>query len=247
MLERGVACPPSCSILVLGSSPKPFVSDTDSFNIADDRVLQRAQEVVDAYDAAVTACRGTPPFRPLLRMSATAGATHYDPATRTVVLIPYEALDPQRRAAMERFASIGTLGLSGQQQYVEVFNNLLVAHELGHWLQDVAQRPLNRWQAEYQANRLMVSFWRDHPAAPPAPSTEMRLANFIALSPPMRAALPDVPAADYESVFLATLGEIEGNPVAYAAWQKLMVRTAMAETPAPTFCKVVEEVWPSAG
>ena len=55
---------------------------------------------------------------------------------------------------MDRFAAIGTLGLSGREQYIqyiEVFNNLLVvAHELGHWLQEMAQRPLNRWQAEYR-------------------------------------------------------------------------------------------------
>lgn len=66
--------------------------------------------------------------------------------------------------AMDRFAAIGTLGLSGREQYSEIFHNLLVAHELGHWLQEVARRPLSRWQAEYEANRIMVAFWREYPA-----------------------------------------------------------------------------------
>ncbi len=67
---------------------------------------------------------------------------------------------------------VGTLGLSGREQYAEVFNNLLVAHELGHWLQEVAQQPLIRWQAEYDANQIMVACCRDHPAAFPAAPTE---------------------------------------------------------------------------
>ena len=52
----------------------------------------------------------------------------YDPEQRAVVLVPYELLDPARRAAMDRFGAIGTLGLSGREQYAEVFHDLLVAH-----------------------------------------------------------------------------------------------------------------------
>jgi len=60
-----------------------------------------------------------------------------------VILVPYEMPPPPRRAAINRFAAIGTLGLSGREQYIEVFKKLLVAHELGRWLQAIAQPPLN--------------------------------------------------------------------------------------------------------
>jgi hypothetical protein len=54
---------------------------------------------------------------------------------------------------------------------------------IGHWLQEIAQRPLSRWQAAYEANRIMVAFRRDHPAASEAASTDKRLANFVARAP----------------------------------------------------------------
>ena len=69
----------------------------------------------------------------------------------------------------QRFAAIGTLGRSGREQYSEVFNKLL-SHELGHWLQEVARRPLNRWPAEYHADRIMVACRRECPAKIPAAS-----------------------------------------------------------------------------
>jgi hypothetical protein len=207
---------------------------------AADGVAARAQAVLDAFYDAVVACGREPPFKPRLRVDTEPGATRYDAAAREVVLIPYEVLPPARRAAMDRFAAIGTLKLSGREQYAEVFNHLLVAHELGHWLQEVARRPLNRWRAEYEANRIMVAFWRDRPAAPPAAATERRLANFVAQPPGAASPLPD--GVDAEAYFDAHVAEIEGSPAAYAAFQKMMVRQAMAEHPAPSFCQVVADL-----
>jgi hypothetical protein len=145
---------------------------------------------------------------------------------------------------MDRFAAIGTLGLSGREQYVEVFNNLLVAHELGHWLQEMAQRPLNRWQAEYQANQIMVAFWREHPAAPPAAPTDKRLANFVAQSPNTPSPVPDNLGMSIEEYFNAHFVEISSDPMAYAGFQKMMTRQAIAEQPSPNFCQMVATVWP---
>lgn len=207
-------------------------------------VTARAQPVLDAFHAAVVSCGRTPPFKPSLRVATEAGGMCYDAASRSLVLVPYELLEPARRAAMDRFAAIGTLGLSGRDQYAEVFNSLLVAHELGHWLQELAQRPLTRWQAEYAANRIMVAFWRDHPAPPPAAATERRLANFVAQAPSTASPIPEDAGMSADAYFDAHGAEIERTPLAYAWFQKLMVRQAMAEDPAPSFCEVVATVWP---
>ena len=95
-------------------------------------VITQAQPVLDALYNAVVACGYKPPFKPTISVANAPGATLYDAVRRAVVPVPYEVLPPARRDAMERFAKIGTLGLSGREQYSEVFNNLLVAHELGH-------------------------------------------------------------------------------------------------------------------
>jgi hypothetical protein len=209
-----------------------------------DLVTARAQPVLDAFYNAVVACGRQPPFKPSIVAATTPDATRYDPLSRSVILVPYEVLPPPRRAAMDRFAAIGTLGLSGREQYSEVFNNLLVAHELGHWLQELAQRPLNRWQAEFQANQIMVAFWRENPAAPPFADTEKRLANFVAQSPNMPNPMPENTSMTMQDYFNSHLAEIEDNPMAYASFQKMMVRQAMNEQPAPSFCEMVTKIWP---
>jgi hypothetical protein len=42
-----------------------------------------------------------------------------------------------------------------------------------------------------------------------------------------------------EDYFNTHLAEIESNPMIYAAFQKIMVRQAIAEHPAPSFCQLV--------
>lgn len=209
-----------------------------------DLVTAQAQPILNAFYDAVVACGLEPPFKPSVIVATTSDAMRYDPVNRAIILVPYEVLQPPRRAAMDRFAAIGTLGLTGREQYIEVFHSLLVAHELGHWLQEMAQRPLNRWQAEYQANQIMVAFWREYPAAPPAAATERRLANFVAQSPNTPSLIPDNLGMSIEDYFNAHLAEIESNPMAYAGFQKMMVRQAIAERPAPSFCQLVATAWP---
>jgi hypothetical protein len=204
-------------------------------------VIAHGRPVIETFYAAVLACGRKPAFKPDIRVSNTPGTIQYD---GSVVLEPYEVLEPPRLAAMERFAAVGTLGLSGREQYIEVFNSLLVAHELGHWLQHLAQRALSPWQAEYGANRVMVAFWRDHPDRTHAATTEQRLTNFVAQSPTMPSPLPADAGMNADEYFDAHYARIAANPVAYAAYQKMMVRLAIAERPQPSFCDVVNDVWP---
>lgn len=206
-----------------------------------DEAMAQAQPVADAFYAGVVACGREPPFKPVVALAASPGATRYDPNERAIVIVPYDILDPGRRAAMERFAAIGTLGLSGRAQYVEVFNTLLVAHELGHWIQDVSRRPLRRWQAEYEANRMMVAFWRDYPGTAP---TELRLQNFVAQRTPAPDLVPAGITATEAEYFDANVDSIVSDPARYSLFQKKMVRLAMAEKPAPSFCQAVMTAWP---
>jgi hypothetical protein len=47
-----------------------------------------------------------------------------------------------------------------------------------------------------------------------------------------------------EEFFNQAIREIENNPLRYAGFQKLMVRRAMDEEPAPRFCDLVNSTWP---
>lgn len=216
------------------------VMATVSVPYSNEAIVQ-AQPVADAFYAAVVACGRKPPFKPAVELATSPGATRYDPRKRAVVIVPYDVIDPGTRAAMERFAALGTLGLSGRQQYVEIFNNLLVAHELGHWIQEISRRPLTRWQAEYEANRMMVAFWRDHPAGAP---TERRLANFVAQRAPAPDLVPKGTEAAEADYFNANIIGLEADPARYSLFQKKMVRLAMLESPIPSFCQSITTAWP---
>lgn len=196
--------------------------------VKSEAIIGPAQRVLNAFYDAVVACGRKPPFKPSIQVATSPGPTRYYHLSGAVVLIPYELLDPATRAAMDRFAAIGTLGLSGRAQYEEIFHNLLVAHELGHWLQMIAQQPLDRWQAEYGANQIMVAFWREHPA-PNSRSSSRQLRRSSAELSESRSQ-----RRRYECrrLFNKAVAEIERNPPRYAAFQKLMAHRAIVERPA---------------
>jgi hypothetical protein len=207
-----------------------------------DEILSRAEPVVDCFYEAVLACHREPPFKPSVAIATSPGPIRYDHHSRSVVLVPYELLDPAVRTGMERYAAIGTLGLSGRAQYEEIFQGLLIAHELGHWLQMIAHQPLTRWQAEYGANRIMVAFWREYPAA--TASTDARLANFVVQPRHFPSLIPEGLDMPPEIYFNQSYEEIDANPTRYAGFQKMMVRQAVAEEPQPRFCDLVSSTWP---
>jgi hypothetical protein len=209
-----------------------------------DEIVSRAQPILDRFYDAVLACDRKPPFKPTIQTATVPGTISYDHAARAVVLVPYELLAPAAKAGMDRYAAIGTLGLSGRAQYEEIFHQFLVPHELGHWLQMIADRPLTRWQAEYGANQIMVAFWREYPAPPPAAATNARLANFVVQPPRFPDAVPGDIDMSVEAYFEHAITEIEADPRRYASFQKIMVRRAIAEEPAPRFCDLIAATWP---
>lgn len=206
--------------------------------------IAKAHVVLDQFYEAVCACGRKPPFKPVIQVATAPGPIRYDHEQQAVVLIPYELLTPAAQAGMARYGALGTLGLAGREQYEEIFHNLLLAHELGHWLQMVAYRPLTRWQAEYGANRLMVAFWREQTTEASAPSTETRLANFVVQPATFPELLPAGLPISVERYFNENREEIEHNSFLYAGFQKHMVRQAMAEEPSPRFYNIVEATWP---
>jgi hypothetical protein len=203
-----------------------------------------AQPIIDAFHAAVLASGRHAAFKPDIEVATIPGAPAYVHARRCIVLVPWEIIGAARQEGMERFARIGTLGLTGQEQYAEIFNSLLVAHEMGHWVQELARVPLNRWQAEYEANRMMVAFWREQAVIPAVAPADVRLANFVAEPPGMslEVGLPaDVDPAQW---FNENISAIEARPSSYAWFQKRMVQRAMSESPAPSFADVLATAWP---
>jgi hypothetical protein len=209
-----------------------------------DDILSRAEPILNRFYEAILACNREPPFKPAIATSP--GPIRYDQVNQAVVLVPYELLDPAAKTEMDRYAAIGTLGLSGRAQYEEIFQGLLIAHELGHWLQVIARQPLTHWQAEYGANQIMVAFWREYPASTPSASTDARLANFVVQPPHIPNLVSEGLDVSIETYLDESYQEIEMHPMRYAGFQKMMVRRVIAEEPQPGFCESVNSTWPTA-
>ena len=60
--------------------------------------LALAQPVLDAFHEAVVRCGRAPAFKPRIELATAPGPTRYDHAARAVILVPYELLEPGRRA-----------------------------------------------------------------------------------------------------------------------------------------------------
>jgi hypothetical protein len=95
-------------------------------------ITAKAQLVLDRFYEALCACGRKPPFKPVIKVTTTPGPIRYDHEQQAVILIPYELLTPAAQAGMDRYGAIGTLGLSGREQYEEILQDLLIPHELGH-------------------------------------------------------------------------------------------------------------------
>ena len=75
-------------------------------------IIEEARPVLDfSMNPSWLAIR-EPPFKPSIQIALSPGPIRYDHERRAVVLVPYELLDSATRATMDRFAAIGTLGLS---------------------------------------------------------------------------------------------------------------------------------------
>lgn len=87
-------------------------------------------------------------------------------ADRSVHLSRWEDLPPPLKHFMAAWAARGTMGLTQKQMFGEIFNDFLVAHELGHYLEHMSGRmqTLDTTVSETEANMIALAFWSIDPA-----------------------------------------------------------------------------------
>lgn len=226
--------------VAMPNATAPVLTATDMAHV---RV--RAEPVLERYYAAVRQCGARPPFKPRIDVARKGGIIHYDQPTGAVVLYGWQVMAGEVSNVRERAQRAG---ITPQEAYARIFNETLVAHELGHWLQGF--QPERRtvagnydgWYAEQNANRLMVAFLREHPL-PGATATE-RLAFLFGPDTPNP--VPPPAGTTPEDFFNAnTMTIVRGG--GYGWYQGLMIRRALAEHPAPRFCALVAEWLPLKG
>ena len=203
-----------------------------------DPLETRSKAIIDRFDKAIRDCGLSPPYVPTISVSTSANLVSYNPATRVLQQSRWEELPPAIQGLVTAWAGAGTLGLSPEQQFGEIFNSLLVPHELGHYVAVLDGRLAkdDSWTNEVLANRIAIAFWSLEPEG--AANIADRVANFTGFLN----ALPNpVPIGQNpRSYFQRNYAALGRDPAAYGWFQGAFMTAAWALRDQDDFCTLVK-------
>lgn len=127
---------------------------------ADDPLQARVSDKATRFVQAVRSCGIEPTFEPHAEIGENPGVIVYYPRTRVVRIARWDTLPPPIQGFLDGWAKHQGSGLSGQALFERLFNDFLVGHELGHWLEHQAGRMAanDYYQGELDANRIAIAF-----------------------------------------------------------------------------------------
>lgn len=199
-----------------------------------DSVEQQALAIRDRFIGALRSCGVRPSFIPSVAVHYNPGIVSYTFADRTVHLTPWSELPAPLKGMMAGWAKAGTLGLDPENQFREIFDTFLVAHELGHYLQMMSGRKaqLDRWESEVEANRIAIAFWSRETGGGRSVATRVEnITRFLGTFP------NPVPEGTTPKDFFNTrYMQISSQPQVYGWFQGAFMRTAWAEHRNNDFC-----------
>lgn len=195
------------------------------------------QAIIDRFDQAIRDCGLSPPYVPKVSVATSANLVSYNPSTRLLQQSRWAELPPSIQGLVTAWAEAGTLGLSPEAQFGEIFNSLLVPHELGHYVAVLDGRLAREdsWTNEVLANRIAIAFWSLDTEG--EARIDDRVANFTGFLN----ALPNpVPVGeDPRSYFQANYAALGRDPAAYGWYQGAFMTAAWAMREQDDFCSLV--------
>lgn len=205
---------------------------------APDPVAAKATALIQRFETAVRACGVNPGAMPGIVIDSQSTLVAFDPRERNLHLSRWAEMPPPIQGLVTEWAAKGTLGLSPEDQFAEIFNSLLIPHELGHFVQmlDGRDKTLDDWTAEVDANRVTIAFWSLEPAD--AAQIAARVENFNAFLAALPSPVPE--GEDPHAYFEANYQRLSQDPAAYGWYQGAFMRSAWAQRNDATFCQLVK-------
>lgn len=207
-----------------------------------DPVRARIEPIVSRFAARMKACGRDLAYVPAVVVDSRPTLISFYLEDRSLHASRWSAMPSEIQGMIGAWAGQGTLGLSPEGQFGEIFNSLLVPHELGHYAASLNGRAKGQsfWDGEVYANRVALAFWKGEPGAD---RLAARLGNYNRFLE----ALPNpVPAGQQpRAYFEANYEALGSNPQAYGWYQGLFMREAMAAGAADDFCTITAPVAPS--
>jgi hypothetical protein len=195
------------------------------------------QAIINRFDQAIRDCGLSPPYVPQVSVATSANLVSYNPRTRLLQQSRWAELPPSIQGLVTAWAGAGTLGLSPEAQFGEIFNSLLVPHELGHYVAVLDGRLArdDAWTNEVLANRIAIAFWSLDPEG------KARIASRVANFTGFLNALPNpVPVGeDPRSYFQSNYAALGRDPAAYGWYQGAFMTAAWELREQDDFCSLV--------
>lgn len=204
---------------------------------AEDPIETNAKALIARFDTALKACGVTPPYTPGVVIDSEPSIISFFHKDKSVHMSRWADTPPFVRDLLTGWAAAGTLGLTPEEQFAEIFNSLLVPHELGHFAQSINGhwKTLDFWTAEVEANRIAIAFWSLEPAD--AAKIAARVENFNAFLASLPSPVPD--GEDPHAYFEANYERLSNDPAAYGWYQGAFMRAAWADNGKADFCALV--------
>jgi hypothetical protein len=207
---------------------------TDASPAPIDPAGQRASTVLDDFVTAMHVCGVRPVNLPRLVMKTAPYLSSYFNDDNTIRLSRWHELPQPVESLMTDWAKQGTLKLAPPEMFGEIFNSLLVPHEMGHYLkyQSGRSKTLDHWQSEIEADQIAIAFWSL------TPNGKASIANRVSNFERFLGTLPNpVPGgADPHAYFEANYDRLGSDPGAYGWYQGAFMRTAWADRSERDFC-----------
>lgn len=198
----------------------------------------QANGLRDRFMNALRDCGVEPAFEPKMVVRTHPGMIAYFPGEQSVHLSRWADLPAPVVGMLNAWAAEGTLGLSAERQFAEVFHSLLLPHELGHYLQHASGRlaSLDRWASEVEANRIAIAFWQLDAAE--AQRLPARIDNFIGFLGNLPSPVPE--GSEPREYFNANYERLGDDGPAYGWYMGGLMRVAWEERGLTDFCALAK-------
>jgi len=208
------------SLLLLGLIGLPvFAEDVAtgflypaSVQMSISEVQSAAERIVSMFAATTSELLGVDVAPPAVEIRNTPYLAYFDHRSGKIVLPHWPTLDPKQQAF---FLDLADTPEEAGALFVALFNEFLVAHEMGHWLQRGLGVVRDRYASEREANNIGAAFFEA------VEGGETRLLNLHSL---LGAALerlvdPTLIGADERQFFNEHYAKLAVQPAAYAYYQ----------------------------
>jgi hypothetical protein len=205
----------------------------------DAEVLEHASTLRDGFLEAIRYCGIEPRYHPDVRIENHPGLVSFfwqGPDQGHVALSTWQGQPEPVRGLLHAWAAHGTLGMSPEQLFNEIFQRLALPHELGHYLQHMSGRiaGVDRWTSELEANRIAIAFWQNDPDT--ADGLPQRIENFTTFLASLPDPLPE--GADARSWFNENYNAIGGDSEIYGWFQGRLMQEAWRLRDEHNFCEL---------